>query len=107
MQSYGEFRLETQASLTGPSLVILAGSGLPAGTAAATGQSKVQGTEPVCRVSACTCWAIPRWPSSRLSVPIRPGPTRQNRLAGEEPWRASLILRRRTAQGQVSEFHGS
>jgi hypothetical protein len=34
---------------------------------------------------------------------VSPDPTRadkKNRLAGEEPWRASLILRRRTAQGQ-------
>src|SRR5208283_5605238 len=51
VQSYGEFRLETQASLTGPSLVILAGSGLPARTAAPPGTSKAQATDLPPRVS--------------------------------------------------------
>jgi len=98
VQSYGELRLETQASLTGPSLVILAGSGLPAGTAAPPGTSKAQATDLPPSVRLHLLGDTPM----AVFTAVSPDPTRadkKNRLAGEEPWRASLILRR-TAQGQ-------
>ena len=63
VQSYGEFRLETQASLTGPSLVVLAGSGLPAGIVAAPGTSKVPGNRPA---SECPPAPAGRYPDGCL-----------------------------------------
>ncbi|MBV8310845.1 MAG: hypothetical protein JO344_10700 [Planctomycetaceae bacterium] len=98
VQSYGEFRLETQASLTGPSLVVLAGSGLPAGTVTAPGTSNVQGTDLPPSVRLHLLGDTPM----AVFTAVSPDPTRadkKNLRAGEEPWRASLILRR-TAQGQ-------
>ena len=100
MQSYGEFRLETQASLTGPSLVVLAGSGLPAGTVAPPGTSKAQGTDLPPSVRLHLLGDTPM----AVFTAVSPDPTRadkKNRLAGEEPWRASLILRRRTARASL------
>ncbi len=100
VQSYGELRLEAQAGLTGPSVVLLAGSGPPSGTAAPSGSSPGPdpGTDPPPSVRLHLLGDTPM----AVFTAVSPDPTRadkQNRQASEEPWRASLILHR-TAQGQ-------
>jgi len=98
VQSYGELRLETQASLAGPSVVNLARSGLPSEAAASPGKSRGQGTDPPPGVRLHLLGDTPM----AIFTAVSPDPTRadkKNRAAGDEPWRASLILRR-TARGQ-------
>ena len=98
MQSYGELRLETEGSLTGPSLVILSNPGLPADTPAPSDASKAPGWDPQPSVRLHLLGDTPM----AVFTAVSPDPTRADkvsRLAGAEAWRASLILRRRSAQG--------
>ena len=96
VQSYGEFRLEAQASLTGPSLVDLADAGPIAEYLTAPGTSKVPGNDPPPSVRLHLLGDNPM----AVLTAISPDPIRsekKNRVVEEDPWRASLVLRRHRA----------
>ena len=99
VQSYGEFRLEAQASLTGPSLVDLADAGPIAEYLTAPGTSKVPGNDPPPSVRLHLLGDNPM----AVLTAISPDPIRsekKNRVVEEDPWRASLVLRRHAEPGR-------
>jgi hypothetical protein len=100
VQSYGEFRLEAQGSVTDPVVIDLAAAGIPSGTAAAPGTPAARGKVPSPSVRLHLLGDTPITAFTAVS----PDPTRADkgsRLAAEEPFRASLVLRRRSGQGQT------
>jgi hypothetical protein len=100
VQSYGEFQLEGQGSVTKPSLAGLTAPELRSGTGAPPGAPAPRSAVPPPGVRL---HLLGDTPISAFTA-VSPDPTRadkMSRLAGEEPWRASLILRRRSEQGET------
>ncbi len=98
VQSYGELRLDTQASFSGPGLGRSAAQKLPLETATPPGRSRDHETDTPPGVRLHLLGDTPVTAFTAHS----PDPTKddkKNRLAGEEPWRASLVLRRQAAPG--------
>ena len=99
VQSYGELRLDTQASLSGPGIAALQRERLLVEPATPPGSSWHHESDTLPSVRLHLLGDTPVTAFTAHS----PDPTKddkKHRLAGEEPWRASLVLRRQAAPGQ-------